>query len=511
MKRMIVIMFMIGAFTILTSAITSGVPNRNIFQNGDKYVNVRDYGAKGNAETDDSPAINKAMTEAAKSGKTVFFPVGAYVMRSGVVVPAGVSVEGISGATTGPWQNIIEAQNDKRLFDDTRSPRLSGQGLHWVDEQTCKGSWIIVNHGLGDINSAPTFRLEGNNTLTRLGFVHAGNLPVSAEVGVYPPAIGVDINQMKSANGININDISLPNPHIGIAVYDGKLDSYDLDKAASGKLTGKIEISSISGAPIYKGIVLKGVSSPVVINNLQFNYAMYESSYVEPRWFEATDIEIACADDVKISNVLSFGAQNGLKVVPAFKKRVSNVFMETINIESQIAMTIEASGKYDLVNSYLFSLDFLKRPKHNNYSNIVIAQDSKTTEKAEYNFQNVFFQNGTSSVDKNEIIIKATVQGGAKILFENAMIWGWHQNTASPIIEFNHESGASSTLTFNNLSLSNQSPGKLISTLGSAYRSGDVTFNYCSLQQSVMNGVDSRIKFNKCSISNGSVHTEYNR
>lgn len=41
-------------------------------------INVKEYGAKGNGQVDDAPAIQKAIDDGIKSGQTVYFPIGKY-------------------------------------------------------------------------------------------------------------------------------------------------------------------------------------------------------------------------------------------------------------------------------------------------------------------------------------------------------------------------------------------------------------------------------------------------
>jgi Pectate lyase superfamily protein len=86
----------------------SGIPypySRGVF-------NVRDFGAKGDGATEDTEAIRSALAYAAsRSGGTVFFPAGDYIVGSttrpfsGLTLPGGVVVQG----TTSMPQNSINS------------------------------------------------------------------------------------------------------------------------------------------------------------------------------------------------------------------------------------------------------------------------------------------------------------------------------------------------------------------------------------------------------------------
>lgn len=58
-------------------------------------VSVIDYGAKADGVTDDTAAFSKALDAVAKNGGTVFAPTGNYMIKSHIVIPANVTLEGV--------------------------------------------------------------------------------------------------------------------------------------------------------------------------------------------------------------------------------------------------------------------------------------------------------------------------------------------------------------------------------------------------------------------------------
>jgi hypothetical protein len=62
-------------------------------------VNVRDFGAKGDGATDDTAALNAAITAAAAVGGTVLIPAGTYPISAEVWLRSGVTVRGVGDGT----------------------------------------------------------------------------------------------------------------------------------------------------------------------------------------------------------------------------------------------------------------------------------------------------------------------------------------------------------------------------------------------------------------------------
>lgn len=58
------------------------------------FFSVREYGAKGDGETDDTAAIQYALDAAAKTGGRVYLPPAKYLVKGSLKVPVGVAVTG---------------------------------------------------------------------------------------------------------------------------------------------------------------------------------------------------------------------------------------------------------------------------------------------------------------------------------------------------------------------------------------------------------------------------------
>ncbi len=119
-------------------------------------VNVREYGAKGDDATDDTAAINAAIT-AAPSGAVVFFPEGTYAITSPLVVRKSLMLAGVghgsvikikSGSTPVPppdlqgggYVPIIWIRSDSVAIDRVTITRLQLDGNRTGSTQSGDGN-----------------------------------------------------------------------------------------------------------------------------------------------------------------------------------------------------------------------------------------------------------------------------------------------------------------------------------------------------------------------------------
>ena len=127
---------MVGAATVALAA-GLAVPAYAAWAAG--TFNVKDYGAKGNGTTIDSPAINKAIAAAnAAGGGTVVFPAGTYQSRS-IHLMSNVTLQLGTGATiraAGSGMDAPEANSFSQWQDFGHShfhnALLWGDGVHDV-------------------------------------------------------------------------------------------------------------------------------------------------------------------------------------------------------------------------------------------------------------------------------------------------------------------------------------------------------------------------------------------
>ena len=456
------------------------------FTNSSKYLNVRSYGAKGDGTTDDTAAIQKAVNAAKNGQKTVFFPAGFYNVKGSVTVPVGVDIEGITTATCGAVQNIYDA-SDKKL--------AAGYTSDLFNKDTYYGTWFFVTKTSGKVDEGATFQLLGDNTVKRVGVVNLMQPPLNSNMLPTAPFIGADINKLQSTKGIVIEDISLHNPYYGIAIYQDSLYHESLatataSKKLSGKNSGPITIRNIMGCSMYRSIFVCGANGKVTIENFQSNFSCY-GGFANTRANNEVNVELAACTNVVMSNALLFAPWVGVKTTNAYSGSPVNLDATSLNIECERGAILEACGTQTLRNCYyLLATGYSTREQ---YTCVTINQPKNGTAKSVYNLENTFFQNAAAGQYFN-----ITLQGGAEVNINNSSHW----LIGKPMIDYKHESGATSTVTVRNMVLLGGS-GQVASTGGAAYKNGELKFEYCRFSGASVSNVASTAKFVDCITGTG--------
>ncbi len=196
-------------------------------QETDGIFNVRDYGAKGDAATDDTAAFQQAMDAAGKAGGgTVHVPRGNYYFAGHLNVPAAVTL-------LGHWQSV---------------PAHNGLRNRGLPKPTDDGTTLLVTEGVGSEDGPPFLRLNTNSTLR--GFVlYYPDQKVDKTPKPYPWAIA-----MRGKNPA-VLDVELLNPFNGI---DATRNERHL-------------IRNVHGQPIRRGVWVDSIYDIGRIENVHFN------------------------------------------------------------------------------------------------------------------------------------------------------------------------------------------------------------------------------------------------
>ena len=190
-------------------------------------LNVLDFGAVGNGETDNTAAFQKALDAAAKSDvQAVFVPRGNYRFNGSLIVPQGVTLKGV-------WESV-PAHNGIR-----------DQGL---PKPTDDGTTFLVCGNAGAEDKEPFITLNTNCTLKGV-CIYYPEQKVNDIPTPYPWAVA-----MRGKNPA-ILDCELLNPYKGI---DASQNERHL-------------IRNISGQPLRLGIYIDFIYDIGRLENVHFN------------------------------------------------------------------------------------------------------------------------------------------------------------------------------------------------------------------------------------------------
>ncbi|MEP7149033.1 MAG: glycosyl hydrolase family 28-related protein, partial [Acidobacteriota bacterium] len=80
------------------------------------YYNIRDFGAVGDGQADDTIAIRSAFAYiASKNGGTVSFPEGDYKVTSPIALPSGIVIQGTGAIMSGAPTSALPRKNPTRI------------------------------------------------------------------------------------------------------------------------------------------------------------------------------------------------------------------------------------------------------------------------------------------------------------------------------------------------------------------------------------------------------------
>jgi hypothetical protein len=212
---------------VLLILFAMGGPSSAPAQDQGGIRNVRDHGAKGDGQTDDTAAFQAALDAAAQAGGgTVRAPRGAYYFAGHLRVPRGVTLAGV-------WESV-PAHNGLR---DRGQPK-----------PTDDGTTFLVTEGAGSEDGPPFITLETNSTLKGVVLYY----PQQNENDVpkpYPWAIA-----MRGKNPA-VLDVEMLNPFNGI---DATRNERHL-------------VRNVHGQPLRRGILIDAIYDIGRVENVHFN------------------------------------------------------------------------------------------------------------------------------------------------------------------------------------------------------------------------------------------------
>ncbi|MBN2473951.1 MAG: hypothetical protein JXB62_05055 [Pirellulales bacterium] len=192
-----------------------------------EVVNVRDFGAVGDGETDDTAAFQRALDSVGNAGGgTVQAPRGAYFFAGHLTVPAGVTLRGT-------WESI---------------PAHNGIRDRGLPKPTDDGTTFLITEGAGSEEGSPFLTLRTNSTLRGVVLYYPDQDPNEVPKP-YPWAIA-----MRGKNPA-VLDVEMLNPFNGI---DATRNERHL-------------IRNVHGQPLRRGILIDAIYDIGRVENIHFN------------------------------------------------------------------------------------------------------------------------------------------------------------------------------------------------------------------------------------------------
>lgn len=124
------------------------------------FYNIKDFGAIGDGRSDDTLAIESAMAYiASRSGGTLSFPEGEYIVSSPIALPSGIVIKGTNGLHTGNSTNNVIKKNSSRI-----TLRGSNRALFQIGE--CMEKIALQDIELYSENNQNTYGIEALGAYT---------------------------------------------------------------------------------------------------------------------------------------------------------------------------------------------------------------------------------------------------------------------------------------------------------------------------------------------------------
>ena len=384
----------IGDMTSLTTPVTSdlvaalnSVQTEIDNQKSGIYINVKDYGAVGDGVTDDTSAINDALTYAQTFdlGATLFFPAGEYLISSTITIPyvSGHGLGGISILGEGRYASVIFANTDIDI-------------IKYVGDDTDPyDSYNLFGMSIQNIYLRYT---GGNSTKTGISFIHCHQvLMLNVRIryfktGVYLQhcanstfiAVGISAN-VAGAHGFDVGNRSVSNSYISCffgasgAAYDVAANSYGF-YAERGNISDQniiyFDVGNATGAVYIDGAnTLTNQTGDINIIDLVCetwygiilkNINRHGNVNIIGGWFNCqvtnarTGILLNACDGISIKGVTfvnNIGSGSINKTAIGYQTSCNNISINNCIIKNQYALDANQGGDGVIFNNNIVELE----------------------------------------------------------------------------------------------------------------------------------------------------------
>ncbi len=346
----------------------------------DFALNVKAFGAKGDGLTDDTAAFQKALDKAGSDGGGIVqVPVGNYLIKTHLNIPASVTLEGV-------WRIphiAVKMKSPTPKFDKT-----------WLS-----GSVLLAVEGAGKTDGASFITLNHNSTVKGLTVYYPDQKPDQAPIP-YPWTIA-----SAGCDNPSIIDCLLVNPYQAV----------DFGTRPAGRHL----IRGLYGQPLYKGLFIDKC----------FDVGRCENVHFWPFWCHIADVSKASEWVYKNGTAFVFGRSDWEYVTNCFaiSYKVGIHFLQTSDVGpgnylltqsgadcSDVAVQVDATQGHcgvSFSNSQIFGR---------------ILVNASNGGPVRFTGCGIFGASG--KVEAEEMV---RVDGRGKVSFENCSIFGIDPNARS--------------------------------------------------------------------------------
>jgi hypothetical protein len=271
-----------------------------------RETNVKDFGAVGNAVTDDTGAFQRAFDAASASdGGTVYAPKGRYLFKGTLNIPNGVTLRG--SFSCAPSHAGIRDHGQPKPGDD--------------------GTALYVTAGRGTEDATPFLTLNTNSAICGLTIYYPEQV-IDDEPVPYPWAIA-----MRGKNP-SAFDLELLNPYQGIDASQNE----------------RHNLRNITGQPLRRGVWVDAIYDIGRIENVHFNPWWNSHSKVYQWQTEHGEAFIfGRADWEYVLNTFCFGYRVGYKFVETSTGGCNGNFLGIGADDCNRAILVEQCAPYGLL------------------------------------------------------------------------------------------------------------------------------------------------------------------
>ena len=267
---------------------------------------VREFGAAGDAASDDTAAFQRALDAVSRAGGgTVYAPPGRYLFKGTINVPDGVTLRG--SYTCVPSHVGLRNQGAAKPGDD--------------------GTALLVTAGKGNEDGTPFLTLNTNSSVAGVTIFYPEQVTDSAPLP-YPWTI-----VMRGKNPA-IFDVELLNPYQGIDASKNE----------------RHNIRNITGQPIRRGIFVDAIYDIGRIENVHFNpWWSSHSAVYEWQMQNGEAFIFGRADWEYVLNTFCFGYHVGYKFIATDTGECNGNFLGIGADDCNRAVLVEQSAQYALL------------------------------------------------------------------------------------------------------------------------------------------------------------------